>query len=85
MAYRLSTWQCVIRKLAEASALRDCRHFGQRTVDVRRRNDFDDACHGHHTRTALVMTALPYIPSDIIKCIFAAFLGVKINTVLQKD
>lgn len=37
------------------------------------------------TKLALVMTALPYIPSDIIKCIFAAFLGVKINTVLQKD
>ena len=34
---------------------------------------------------AFVMAALPYIPGDVIKCIAAAFLGCKVNTVLQRD
>ena len=34
---------------------------------------------------AVLMAALPYIPGDIIKCMIAAFLGVKVNTALQKD
>jgi biotin transport system substrate-specific component len=31
----------------------------------------------------MVMAVLPYIPGDIMKDIVAAFLGVKVNQVLQ--
>ena len=33
---------------------------------------------------ALVMAVLPYIPGDIIKCLMAAFLGVKVNEALER-
>ena len=34
---------------------------------------------------ALVMAVLPYIPGDIIKCLMAAFLGVKVNEALAHN
>ena len=34
---------------------------------------------------ALVMAVLPYIPGDIIKCLMAAFLGVKGNEALAHN
>lgn len=33
---------------------------------------------------ALVLAVLPYIPGDIMKCLAAAFLGVKINEALDR-
>ena len=33
---------------------------------------------------ALVMAVLPYIPGDVIKCLMAAFLGVKVNEAVEK-
>ena len=32
---------------------------------------------------AFVMAALPYIPGDIMKCLIAAFLGVRVNKALE--
>ena len=30
-----------------------------------------------------IMAALPYIPGDIIKCLGAAWIGVKVNQLLE--
>lgn len=35
-------------------------------------------------KAAIVMAVLPYIPGDIIKCLMAAFLGVKVNQAIER-
>ncbi len=35
-------------------------------------------------KAAIVMAVLPYIPGDIIKCLMAAFLGVKVNQAIDR-
>ncbi|WP_295712105.1 biotin transporter BioY [uncultured Mitsuokella sp.] len=35
-------------------------------------------------KAAIVIAVLPYIPGDIIKCLMAAFLGVKVNQAIER-